>query len=51
MKPHYRAKPKTSTMPTLLFLFILILIIGWKLIPIIFLALFITFVLTIIFSS
>jgi len=51
MKPHYRAKSKTTAMPTLLFLFILILIIGWKLIPIIFLALFITFVLTIIFSS
>jgi len=51
MKPSYRAKSKTSTMPTLLFLFILILIIGWELIPIIFLALFITFVLSIIFSS
>jgi len=51
MKPHYRSKQKTTAMPTLLFLFILILIIGWKLIPIIFLALFITFVLSIIFSS
>jgi len=51
MKPHYRAKPKTTAMPTLLFLFILILIIGWKLIPIIFLALLITFVLNVIFNN
>jgi len=41
MKPYYRSKSKTSSMPILLFVGIVLIILFWKLVPAILLIIFV----------